>query len=89
MKSIKDIDVRSKRVFVRVDYNVPVDENQNITDDNRIRATLDLIDYLLGQNAKIIIASHMGRPKGKKELKFSLAPVAERLSQLIGRRLYR
>ncbi len=83
MKSIRDIDVTSKIVFVRVDYNVPVDENLNITDDNRIKATLDLITYLLEQNAKIILASHMGRPDGKRDPKFSLAQVAKRLSHLL------
>ncbi|NOX34906.1 MAG: phosphoglycerate kinase [Deltaproteobacteria bacterium] len=87
MKSVKDLDVTSKRVFVRVDYNVPVDDNLNITDDNRIKASLDLIYYLLEQNAKIIIASHMGRPNGKRDLKFSLAPVCERLSQLLKKRV--
>jgi len=83
MKSVRDIDVTSKRVFVRVDYNVPVDEKLNITDDNRIKATLDQIAYLREQNAKIILASHMGRPDGKRDPKFSLSQVAERLSQLI------
>ena len=85
MKSVKDIDVTSKRVFVRVDYNVPFDENLNITDDNRILATLDLIQYLVKQNAKIILASHLGRPNGKKDPKLSLAPVCKRLSQIINK----
>ena len=83
MKSVKDIDVTSKKVFVRVDYNVPLDENYEITDDNRIKATLDLVQYLMEQNAKIILASHMGRPDGKRDLKFSLAPVCKRLSLLL------
>ncbi|MBU8911371.1 MAG: phosphoglycerate kinase [Desulfobacterales bacterium] len=83
MKSVRDIDVTSKRVFVRVDYNVPIDENANITDDNRILATLDLIYYLLERNAKIILASHMGRPDGKRNPKLSLAPVCKRLSQIL------
>ncbi len=83
MKSVKDINVRSKRVFVRVDYNVPLDEHLNITDDNRILATLDLIQYLLEQNAKIILASHLGRPNGKRDSKLSLAPVCKRLAELI------
>jgi len=83
MKSVRDIDVTSKTVFVRVDYNVPVDKNLNITDDNRIKATLDLIKYLLEKNAKIILASHMGRPDGKRDPKFSLVKVAKRLSQLL------
>jgi len=87
MRSVRDIDVASKRVFVRVDYNVPIDEELNITDDNRILETLDLILYLVGQNAKIIIASHMGRPKGKKDPKFSLATVCKRLSQLLDKQI--
>lgn len=84
MKTIRDIHVASKKVFVRVDYNVPVDKNLNITDDNRIRATLDLIRYLIAQKAKIIIASHMGRPDGKKDPRFSLENAAKRLSRLLG-----
>ncbi|MCF6248384.1 MAG: phosphoglycerate kinase [Desulfobacula sp.] len=83
MKSVKQIDVRSKKVFVRVDYNVPFDEDQNITDDNRIVATLDLIAYLQEQNAKIILASHLGRPNGEKNPKLSLKPVCEKLSKII------
>jgi len=83
MKSVRDIDVSSKTVFVRVDYNVPVDEALNITDDNRIMATLDLIQYLIKGQAKIILASHMGRPNGKKDSKLSLAPVGKRLAQLL------
>jgi len=87
MKSIRDINVKSKAVLVRVDYNVPVDENLNITDDNRILATLDLIQYLVEHQAKIILVSHMGRPNGKRDLKFSLARVAERLSLLMNRQV--
>jgi len=83
MKSVRDIQVKSKKVFVRVDYNVPFDENQNISDDNRIVATLDLLEYLMEQNAKIILASHLGRPDGHRNKKFSLAPVCKRLSELI------
>lgn len=83
MKSIREIDVASRRIFVRVDYNVPFDDNLNITDDNRIKATLDLIQYLLEKKAKIIIASHLGRPDGKRVPSLSLAPVCERLSQLL------
>ncbi|MCP3875073.1 MAG: phosphoglycerate kinase [Desulfobacteraceae bacterium] len=83
MKSVKDIKVTSKKVFVRVDYNVPVDAHLNITDDNRILATLDLIQYLLDHNAKIILASHMGRPNGKADPKFSLVNVGKRLSECL------
>lgn len=84
MKSITDIDVTAKRVFVRVDYNVPTDDQLTITDDNRIQATLDLIRYLVGQDAKVILASHMGRPNGEPDPKYSLKAVSQRLSELIG-----
>ena len=83
MKSVKDIQVTSKRVFVRVDYNVPLDDRLNITDDNRIQETLGLIRYLMENKAKIILASHLGRPKGKRDMTYSLAPVAKRLSELL------
>ncbi|WP_022664630.1 phosphoglycerate kinase [Desulfospira joergensenii] len=84
MKSVKDVEIRGKRVFVRVDYNLPMDEKGNITDDNRIRATLDLIEFLRQAQARIILASHLGRPKQGPEKKFSLAPAAKRLSELVG-----
>jgi len=83
MKTIKDIDLSGKRVLTRVDVNVPLDEHNNIADDTRIRAVLPTINYALDENAKVIIASHMGRPKGKVDSKFSLAPVAKRLSRLL------
>jgi len=83
MLSIKDIDVSGKRVLIRVDVNVPLDENQNITDDARIRAVLPTIDYALDENAKVIMASHMGRPEGNTIPELSLAPVAKRFSRLL------
>lgn len=83
-KSIRDIDVAGKKVFIRVDYNVPMDKEGNITEDTRIRATLPTLKYLLSQNAAIVIASHLGRPKGEVVPAFSLAPVAKRLSELLG-----
>lgn len=83
-KTIEDIDVRGKRVLVRVDFNVPMDENGNITDDRRIRAALPTIQYLIKNNAKVILMSHLGRPKGEFDPKYSLAPVAKRLSELLG-----
>lgn len=86
-KSIRDIDVAGKKVFIRVDYNVPMDKAGNITEDTRIRATLPTLNYLLEKNAAIIIASHLGRPKGAVVPEFSLAPVAERLSTLIGKKV--
>ncbi|HOP41219.1 MAG TPA: phosphoglycerate kinase [Geobacteraceae bacterium] len=76
-------DLSGKRVFLRVDFNVPLDENGNITDDTRIRAVLPTINYVLDQNAKVIIASHLGRPKGERKPKFSMSPTAVRLSRLL------
>ncbi|SHF57959.1 phosphoglycerate kinase [Caldanaerobius fijiensis DSM 17918] len=84
-KTIEDIDVTGKRVLVRVDFNVPMDENKNITDDTRIRAALPTIEYLINKNAKVILVSHLGRPKGQFNEKYSLKPVAARLSQLLGK----
>ncbi|HWR37921.1 MAG TPA: phosphoglycerate kinase [Patescibacteria group bacterium] len=82
-KNLQDVHVGHKKVLVRVDYNVPMDKAGNITDDTRIRATLPTIEYLLSKNAAVILASHLGRPKGKPNPEFSLAPVAKRLSQLL------
>jgi phosphoglycerate kinase len=83
--SITDLkDLRGKTVFVRVDYNVPLDEAGNITDDKRIKATIPTVDHLVKAGAKIILASHLGRPKGKKDPKQSLRPVAARLAELSG-----
>jgi len=84
-KSLTDIDVNGKKVFVRVDYNVPMDENLNITNDTRIRATLPTLDYLLEHHAAVILACHLGRPKGERVAKFSVKPVAARLAELLGK----
>jgi len=84
-KTVKDIDLKGKKVFVRCDFNVPMDENQNITDNTRIKAALPTIKYLLEQNCKIILASHLGRPKGEVKPEFSLKPVAKELSKLLGK----
>ena len=84
-KTIKDIDLKGKKVFVRCDFNVPLDENGNITDNRRIVAALPTIKYLLEQNCKIILASHLGRPKGEVNPKFSLKPVSNELSKLLGK----
>jgi phosphoglycerate kinase len=84
--TIRDIDVRDKRVLVRVDFNVPMNEDTGvITDDSRIRAALPTIQYLIDHKAKVILCSHLGRPKGAPEDKFRLAPVAKRLSELLGK----
>ncbi len=85
MKSVKDLDIAGKKVFIRVDMNVPMDEEQNITDDIRIRAVLPTIQYALDNNASIIVASHMGRPGGKVVSKLGMKPVAKRLARLIGK----
>ena len=82
MRTIKDINLSGKRVLFRVDVNVPLDEHQNITDDSRIRAVLPTLEYALDHNAKLIVASHMGRPKGV-EPALSLTPVAKRLGRLL------
>ncbi len=84
-KTIKDIDLKGKKVFVRCDFNVPKDENGNITDNTRIVAALPTIKYLLEQNCKLILASHLGRPKGEFKPEYSLAPVAKELSKLLGK----
>ncbi len=83
MKSIKDIDVYGKTLLIRADFNVPLDSNLNITDDSRIRSVLPTINYALDEQAKVVLCSHMGRPKGKRVEKLSLAPVAKRLGRLL------
>jgi len=83
MKSIKNTAISGKKVLIRVDVNVPMDEHQNITDDTRIRAVLPTLKYALDHNAVLIIASHLGRPNGKVVPEFSLAPVAKRLARLL------
>ena len=83
-KTIKDIDLKNKKVLVRCDFNVPQDENLKITDNRRIVAALPTIKYLLENNCKVILCSHLGRPKGQVKKEFSLAPVAEELSKLLG-----
>ncbi|HEY8348814.1 MAG TPA: triose-phosphate isomerase [Clostridiales bacterium] len=83
-KTIEDIDVRGKKVIVRVDFNVPLDENRNITDDKRIRAALPTIKYLVDNKAKTILVSHLGRPKEGPEEKYSMKPTAVRLGELLG-----
>ena len=81
--SIDDVNLKDKRVLVRVDFNVPLDENKNITDDRRITSSLPTIKKIISEGGKAILMSHLGRPKGGPDPKFSLKPVAERLSQLL------
>lgn len=84
-RTIKDIDIKGKKVLMRVDFNVPLDENQKITDDTRIKAATGTIKYALEQNARLILMSHLGRPKDKLDPKLSLKPVAKRLSELLSK----
>lgn len=86
-KTIEDIDVKNKKVLVRVDYNVPLDSELNVTDDTRIRLSLPTINYLIKNNSKVILMSHLGRPKGAVEDKFRLDPAAKMLEQLAGRKV--
>ncbi|HEY4696178.1 MAG TPA: phosphoglycerate kinase [Candidatus Hydromicrobium sp.] len=86
-KTIEDINVRNKKVLVRVDYNVPLDNELNITDDTRIKLSLPTVNYLIENNAKIILMSHLGRPKGEIENKFKLDPAAKKLGQLTGKKI--
>ena len=83
-KSVKDIDVAGKKVLVRCDFNVPLNENKEITDENRINGAMPTINYLVEAGAKVILCSHLGRPKGEFNMKYSLAPVAKRLSEYLG-----
>ena len=86
-KTVKDIDLKGKKVLVRCDFNVPMDENQNITDNTRIVAALPTIKYLLENNCAIILCSHLGRPKGEFKPEFSLKPVAKELANLLGKEI--
>jgi phosphoglycerate kinase len=85
MKSVNEIDVAGKKVFIRVDFNVPTDDQGNITDDTRIRAHLPTISYVAEHKGRVILASHLGRPKGKRNEKYTLKPVQARLAELLGK----
>lgn len=84
-KTVRDIDLKDKKVFLRCDFNVPMDENKNITDNRRIVSSIPTIKYLLDNNCAVILASHLGRPKGEVNPDFSLAPVAKELSKQLGK----
>ena len=83
-KTVEDVDVQHRRVLVRVDFNVPMDDEGRITDDKRIRASLPTLRYLLERGARVVVMSHLGRPKAKPDARFSLKPVARRLEELLG-----
>lgn len=85
--TIDDISLKNKSVFIRVDFNVPLDEHQNITDDRRIRSAIPTIQKAVDDGAKVILASHLGRPKGEKRAEFSLKPVAKRLEEILKREI--
>lgn len=85
MLSVRDLELEGKRVFLRVDFNVPLDEEGHIRDDTRIQAALPTLNFLLEHKARVVAASHLGRPRGKHDPKLSLKPVAQRLSELIGK----
>ena len=84
--SIRDLELSGQRLFIRVDFNVPVKDGK-VDDDSRIKASLPAINYAIEQGARVILASHLGRPKGQRVEKYSLRPVAEHLSELLGNRL--
>src|SRR3989339_1424927 len=85
IRTADQIDLKGKRVFVRVDFNVPLGERNEITDDTRILLSLPTIRFVMEAGGKVILASHLGRPKGKRDMKYSLSPVAKRLSELLGK----
>ena len=87
IRSVRDLDIEGKKVFIRCDFNVPLDEFNNITDDRRVRSAVQTIRYCLDHNCAIILASHLGRPKGAVDEKYSLAPVQMRLKRLLDKEI--
>ncbi|MCI0469665.1 MAG: phosphoglycerate kinase, partial [Nitrospirae bacterium] len=86
--TIEDLPIKGKRLFIRADFNVPLDNSLIVMDDRRIRSTLPTINYAIDEGAKVIIASHLGRPKGRIEPRYSLAPVAKRLQRLLNKEVH-
>ena len=82
-KTVRDIDVRGKKVLIRCDFNTPIDENGHLTDERRIQGALPTLRYLITSGAAVIVVSHLGRPKGQVNPKYTLAPVAKRLAELL------
>src|SRR5512138_1175125 len=80
-------DLKGKKVFIRVDFNVPQDDKGNVTEDTRIRGAIPTIKYAVERGAKVVLASHLGRPKGEKKPKYTMAPAAKRLSELLGKKV--
>ena len=87
VRDLSDEELRGKRALVRLDLNVPLDDNLNVTDDTRIRASVPTLKYLLERGARPVVLSHLGRPKGKPSAKYSLQPVVSRLAELVGARV--
>jgi phosphoglycerate kinase len=87
-RCVDQIDVKNKRVFLRADFNVPLDGDMHITDDRRIRSSLPTINYLIDEGARVVLASHLGRPKGAPDARYSMAPVAKRLSRLLSKEVH-
>ncbi len=87
IRTVDQVDLKGKRIFIRVDFNVPLSERNEITDDTRILLSLPTIRYVIEAGGKVILASHLGRPKGKRDPKYSLSPVAKRLSELLGKKV--
>ncbi|HDH63098.1 MAG TPA: phosphoglycerate kinase, partial [Firmicutes bacterium] len=85
LKTLKEVSLKGKRILYRVDYNVPLTDDGRVRDDTRIRATIPTLNYLLEKGGRVIVISHLGRPKGRRLPSFSLKPISEKLSEIIGK----